>query len=1008
MPPHRGSSRGRGGNNQQGARRGVCRHFQQSGHCPYGEKCHFSHDLSSQAGSSDRSRETPEQSPAQAAAHADYNTWKRIIKFSPKVNDIRTIESLWKGALDILNNDEGRDWKQQLPHDLDSDEFKGREHLRTLPEMRSHERGSSTFIEVARPFLAVITHQAIIDCLSVDTYVGGLYNFISGSNGTRAISFFQQLSQVLLDKLSQTSNPMPESLDQLLITIFEALRELLKREPRANFNEDLPALLRQLEEISTAEEVRDNPIATQIFESRIRELDTMIASAEGLLRPEIETVSGISTTAVTSTYPRDIVLPRNRHDNDKLAISEIKLLPTEDEIRCDRPEFLPSTDLDTPHFLADKVARHIDTHFRLLRHDIFGELKDALGGLLTAVDADRSLPTKPKLDMGGFKAFQYLNAFVSYISFDGRRGLEAQVSFDQPPSQRKRSSAEKRIWWEDSRRLEQGILLCLLSFHEEKSSILFLTVTSKPFNADGGYDLNSRQYLATTIARLATHCQEDLEALMLLSSTKAKGMLIELPGVILDTFIPILRNLQNLHRLGHLPFRQWILPDRVEQSSDRRNVLDIPRPLYARHPSFSYSLKSILNNPAEDLVIRPRVALDDQTTIDEIEKKTPLDRGQAQALLAALLREFSQIQGPPGTGKSFVGVNIVKVLLSAKKKADLGPIVIVCYTNHALDQFLEHLHQSGITKLIRMGGSSKSEELQGKNLHVVSQEEQKTRHEAYLAAMTYKSREEYEITTKKLLKRLNALQKRSGWDALRHHLAQKYRDIHERFSAGDDDGFEAVGRPPFDIWLTDKASAPPRANQPGSLEYLLAIASQNPHSLTSNERTRLVEHWTWEVSATIIDELFETVDATEKSRKQLSAIHDDVDRRVLQSADIIGVTTTGLAKRIDTLRHVRAKVLLCEEAGEIMEPHILSALLPSCEHVIAIGDHQQLRPQINNHKLSLESQQGAAFQLDRSQFERLAIGEKGRPTFPIAQLTVQRRMRPEISKLIKPNLSSTD
>lgn len=130
-------------------------------------------------------------------------------------------------------------------------------------------------------------------------------------------------------------------------------------------------------------------------------------------------------------------------------------------------------------------------------------------------------------------------------------------------------------------------------------------------------------------------------------------------------------------------------------------------------------------------------------------------------------------------------------------------------------------------------------------------------------------------------------------------------------------------------------------------------------------------------------------------------IHAEVDRTVLQTADVIGVTTTGLAKGISVLRHVGCKIVICEEAGEVMEPHILSALLPSVEHFIQIGDHQQLRPQINNYELSLESQQGAAYQLDRSQFERLSVGEQGRPPFPVAQLNVQRRMRPEISELIR-------
>ncbi len=50
--------------------------------------------------------------------------------------------------------------------------------------------GSPYFVELARPFLQVITHKALLDSLAVDTAVGGLYNFISSNNGTRAIPLF--------------------------------------------------------------------------------------------------------------------------------------------------------------------------------------------------------------------------------------------------------------------------------------------------------------------------------------------------------------------------------------------------------------------------------------------------------------------------------------------------------------------------------------------------------------------------------------------------------------------------------------------------------------------------------------------------------------------------------------------------------------------------------------------------------------------------------------------------
>ncbi len=80
---------------------------------------------------------------------------------------------------------------------------------------------------------------------------------------------------------------------------------------------------------------------------------------------------------------------------------------------------------------------------------------------------------------------------------------------------------------------------------------------------------------------------------------------------------------------------------------------------------------------------------------------------------------------------------------------------------------------------------------------------------------------------------------------------------------------------------------------------------------------------------------------------------------------------------------------------------MISAMMPGLEHVIQIGDHQQLRPQIGNRSLSMEVTRGRPYQLDRSQFERLATGQPGLPVMPLAQLSLQRRMRPEISALIR-------
>ena len=50
------------------------------------------------------------------------------------------------------------------------------------------------------------------------------------------------------------------------------------------------------------------------------------------------------------------------------------------------------------------------------------------------------------------------------------------------------------------------------------------------------------------------------------------------------------------------------------------------------------------------------------------------------------------VQGPPGTGKTYVALKIVKALLHNRTAWDPmqnSCLLVVCYTNHALDQFVE-------------------------------------------------------------------------------------------------------------------------------------------------------------------------------------------------------------------------------------------------------------------------------------------------------------------------------
>ena len=111
---------------------------------------------------------------------------------------------------------------------------------------------------------------------------------------------------------------------------------------------------------------------------------------------------------------------------------------------------------------------------------------------------------------------------------------------------------------------------------------------------------------------------------------------------------------------------------------------------------------------------------------------------------------------------------------------------------------------------------------------------------------------------------------------------------------------------------------------------------------------------------------------------------------ILRKACVIGMTTTCAAKYRSILKEIRPRIVIVEEAAEVLEAHIIASLTPGCQHLILIGDHQQLRPTPAVHDLAKR------YKLDVSLFERMVnVG------IQCEMLNVQHRMRPEIAALMK-------
>ena len=152
--------------------------------------------------------------------------------------------------------------------------------------------------------------------------------------------------------------------------------------------------------------------------------------------------------------------------------------------------------------------------------------------------------------------------------------------------------------------------------------------------------------------------------------------------------------------------------------------------------------------------------------------------------------------------------------------------------------------------------------------------------------------------------------------------------------------------------------------------------------------------WKREILKDQVSQLYQIAEAYNRSQGKLDAMFNRRNGEILREKRIIGCTTTAAAKYSRDLQVASRDVLLVEEAGEILESHILTAFGPKTRQLILIGDHKQLRPKVNNHLLSVEK--GEGYDLNRSLFERLII--KG---YPHQTLQKQHRMRPEISSLVR-------
>ena len=346
-----------------------------------------------------------------------------------------------------------------------------------------------------------------------------------------------------------------------------------------------------------------------------------------------------------------------------------------------------------------------------------------------------------------------------------------------------------------------------------------------------------------------------------------------------------------------------------------------------------------------------------------------------------------------------MGSLLARIIL--KNNPDIK-ILCLCYTNHALDQFLEYLIDDGVTDIVRLGSRSKSDVVEKYNL----------------SSLAYNYREEFSRDTKRRFAQVS-----SDCDALRDEIEELQREIYKfenplnvdwcdmqtfveaevyyQFTMIEvEDGFQYGNKKAnapnylWKLWLSNKplpAYLSERCNMP--MGYIW--------KMLQSQRLLLVRGWLHEHLQGLRQDLVATFCAYRQVTQELRNVRNETKRSVLAQARVIGATTSGAANCKDLLDSCGVQVILVEEAGEVLEAHVVTSLTASVEHLILIGDHQQLRPKVESYELQVVS--GRGYDLDRSLFERLVLHSDLKPSV----LATQRRMQPQISRMIKftyPNL----
>jgi hypothetical protein len=558
------------------------------------------------------------------------------------------LEGFLKAALAALQVDD-RQARTKAAETI-SDE-KGLHIIRDIVEMvgkpipdRPRHFQTLRFESHIAPFLKLLVHKTFTN-LALEGTFQHIVKVFYGPDGERAARYFHGACSLLCEERNQ------DTFNDNVHLLCLILHAVVRHTSDAVAHEGLIAVHEFLRTVPLNSTETTSPIQKRIDKSLDETAAYLFPLSYRLAHPKSPAVGSDGNPNPYRNLEHFIDNPGERsdsgprHDNDSAKIDEISILPTKNELQSPRPPYLPINHPAAPHFL-EGPARLFDIHFRLLREDMLGPLRSAIGFIL-----DKARPGAPlseclgelghsRSGMSLVRLFHRVS--VDSASFQRRRGLVFRFRFEQPRRLLSLSKSNRINQWKASRSLEDGSLLCLVS--NVPSAECFLVVTKKDEDALGSN--SDWAYISLNLAEPNQNAQKFLLRLLTAKNLERDSLaLIEFPGILLASYKSILENLQTRWKHPYLPFSYLL--DHDPPKIPHGGVRAIDPPSYAsQDPHFTYDLGPIKSRASpSDLRLSPQASQSDEALISRLELETTLDRGQCKALIAGLTQELALIQG---------------------------------------------------------------------------------------------------------------------------------------------------------------------------------------------------------------------------------------------------------------------------------------------------------------------------------------------------------------------------